>query len=421
MTKKVLIITYYWPPAGGPGVQRVLKFAKYLPEFGWEPIILTIKNGDFHAIDESLLKDISPGVKVYKAGGFSVLDLYKKIKGKKKSINSFELTRKDGGLGFKLIKWIRANFFIPDARKGWNRAAVKLGLRIIKEEKPNLIFTSSPPHSLQLIGYKLKKKTGIKWVADFRDPWTDAFWDKELPRLEVFQNYNLKLEKKILSSADELITVGNGCASLLDKEKTNSFHLIFNGYDESDFSQKKTVASNKYRITYVGSISNSQNPENFFKAAELLSNKYKQLLEINFYGKFDDEVKRTSYTHGGLTKFHKYIPHSEAINKIINSELLLLLIPRKSEGIITGKLFEYLATNNFILALAPADNDIKSILKKCNAGHTFNYEDNLLEALIEQIELWKEHGGHDPNTDEILKYSRKHITRELATIFNTTV
>ncbi|WP_297094254.1 glycosyltransferase family 4 protein [uncultured Draconibacterium sp.] len=421
MNKKVLIITYYWPPAGGPGVQRVLKFAKYLPEFGWEPIILTIDNGDFHAIDASLQKDIPKGIKIYKAGSFSALDLYKKLKGGKREISSFELTKKDGGLGFKLTKWIRANFFIPDARKGWNRAAVKQGLKIIKEEKPDLIFTSSPPHSLQLIGHKLKKKTGIKWVADFRDPWTDAFWDKELPRLEVLQKYNLKLEKKILSSADELITVGKGCASLLDKQKTKSFHLIFNGFDESDFFPKNTAASKKFRITYVGSISNSQNPENFFKAVEQLPNKYKQLLDINFYGKFDDEVKKSSDSHGANTNFYNYIPHSEAINKIINSELLLLLIPRKSEGIITGKLFEYLATNNFILALAPTNNDINSILEKCNAGLTFNYEANLLEILIERIKLWKRHGGHDPSTDEILQYSRKHITKELATIFNTSV
>ena len=419
MKKKVLIITYYWPPAGGPGVQRVLKFAKYLPEFGWEPIILTIKNGDFHAIDESLLKEIPPGIKVYKAGGFSVLDLYKKIKGQKKNINSFELTRKDGGLSFKIAKWIRANLFIPDARNGWNKSAVRLGEKIIKEEKPSLIFTSSPPHSLQLIGYKLRKKTSIKWVADFRDPWTDAFWDKELPRLKIFQKYNKYLEQKVIKSADKLITVSSGFSDLLLKNSNKKFNLLFNGYDESDFQNIKKRPSKKFRITYVGSIANSQNPSNFFEALDKLPHDIKQLIDVNFYGRFDSYVIKSSEEHGGIVNFNDYIPHSEATIKITNSELLLLLIPQNSAGIITGKLYEYLATYNYILTIAPHENEIRTILEKCNAGSTHNYSDNLSQILIQQINNWKNDVTNKTNKKEIIKFSRRNITEELATIFNS--
>ena len=236
MKKKVLIITYYWPPSGGPGVQRVLKFAKYLPEFGWEPIILTIDKGDYHASDNSLIDDISDSLKVYKVKSFTALDLYKKLKGNNKKISSFELTRKSGGFAFKVIKWIRANLFIPDARKGWNRAAIKEGLKIINNEKPEIIFVSSPPHSLQLIGLKLAKKTGLKWLADFRDPWTDAFWDKDLPRISIVKKWNLNQERKIIKSADALSSVSKGCIKLLKKNLNVNFNLIYNGFDSSNFS-----------------------------------------------------------------------------------------------------------------------------------------------------------------------------------------
>lgn len=419
MTKKVLIITYYWPPAGGPGVQRVLKFAKYLPEFGWEPIILTIEGGDYHAMDESLLNDIPPNIKIYKVRSRSALDIYKKLKSGKGEISSFELTRKDGGLGFKLAKWIRANLFIPDARKGWNSAAVKLGLKIIQEEKPNLIFTSSPPHSLQLIGNKLKRKTGIKWVADFRDPWTDAFWDKDLPRMKLFQKYNAYLEQKVVKHADERTTVSLGFSELLKKNSNRRFNLLPNGFDEYDFKGFDKILSPILRITYVGSISNSQNPENFFRAIGQLPQSYKKLIDINFYGKFDSEVKISSQEYGGITKFHGYIPHSEAINKIINSEVLLLLIPKNSKGIITGKLYEYLATKNYILSIGPKENEINEILDLCNAGASFSFNEKLTEAIKAIIDNWKDGITYEINNAEVLKYSRRNITKDLVKIFNS--
>lgn len=420
MAKKVLIITYYWPPAGGPGVQRVLKFAKYLPQFGWEPIILTIAKGDYHASDSSLLDDVPNSTKVYKVQYFSILDFYKKLKGKNKKINSFELTKKGGGLGFKALKWIRANLFIPDARKGWNRPAIKAGLKIIRDEKPEIIFISSPPHSLQLIGFELAKKTGLKWVADFRDPWTDAFWDKELPRLRIMQKVNHSLEQRIISSADSLIAVGIGVINLLKKKLDVQFNLILNGFDETDFNLIKK-SSEKFRITYVGSIASVQNPVNFFKNIHNLPIHIKTALEINFYGSFDQEVIKSSKEFGSNVIFNSYIPHNEAIDKMTNSEILLLLIPKNSKGILTGKLFEYLATHNFILGIAPKDNEVDPILKKCNCGVTYTYSDNLTTVLIEQFDRWNENRQITVNVNQIQQYSRKNLSRQLAKILENTI
>lgn len=421
MTKKVLIITYYWPPAGGPGVQRVLKFAKYLPEFGWEPIILTVENGDYHAIDNSLLEDIPKNLKIHKISTFSVLDLYKRIFGSKKAISSFELTKNEGGLKFKLIKWIRANLFIPDARGGWKRAAVRKGMKIIREEKPEVIFTSSPPHSLQLIGLKLKRKTGLKWVADFRDPWTDAFWDKELPRMKILERYNQWLEYKTLSNADVCTSVSEGFSELLKKDRQVTFNILSNGYDSEDFENLKYQRGQKYRITYIGSIAESQNPIHLFKSISQLPQDIQALLDINFFGVFDTSVKNAAIELKAPIHFHPYIPHNTAIKKMVNSEMLVLLIPRNTKGILTGKLYEYLAANNFILTIAPEESEVEKIIDRCNSGATVTFQDDPSLILLDQITRWQRRLLLNCNTREIEKLSRKSITQKLSEIFDRTI
>ncbi len=420
MNKKVLIITYYWPPAGGPGVQRVLKFAKYLPEFGWDPIILTVDNGDYHATDGSLLKDVPKNIKVYKVKSFSVLDLYKKLKGSKKQISSFELTKK-GGIGFKLVKWIRANFFIPDARKGWNRAAVKIGAKVIRDEKIDLVFISSPPHSLQLIGRKLKQKTGVKWFADFRDPWTDAFWDKNLPRLSVLHKFNMFLEKKIMTSADSLSSVSLGFIELLKKDNNVDFNLIPNGFDSLDFKNYIYQRCEKFRITYIGSIANSQNPINFFKGLYELPDDIVKDIEVNFYGLFDSSVVDSAMRYGKSVTFNTYISHEDAIEKMVNSEILLLLIPKNTKGILTGKLYEYLAAKSFILAIAPIGSEIEETVEACNSGITINFETDLTNIITEQYRLWEQNIRLVPNSEAIIKFKREHLTMKLAQLFDKAV
>ena len=221
--KKVLIITYYWPPAGGPGVQRVLKFAKYLPEFGWEPYILTVKYGEYYAIDDKLLDEIPENLQVYKTSAFEPYNLYRKVLGKSKdkSLPVYILnTSKKDSLLERISKWIRVNLFIPDPRMFWLPFAASKGEKIIKEKNIDLIFTSSPPHTVQLIGKRLSKITGKPWVADFRDPWTKAFWFSEIKRTSFSAKINKSMEKGVLDSADALTFISD---SLFSKENLRNY------------------------------------------------------------------------------------------------------------------------------------------------------------------------------------------------------
>ncbi|MCK4715587.1 MAG: glycosyltransferase, partial [Candidatus Marinimicrobia bacterium] len=222
--KKVLIITYYWPPAGGPGVQRVLKFAKYLPEFGWQPIILTVKNGEYPAIDNSLQKEIPANCKVYNTFSIEPNFVYKKFTGmgSDEKIPTAVLAAENTNWKKRLANWIRLNLFIPDAKIGWIPFAVRKGKKIIKAEKPDIIFSSSPPPTVHLIARKLAKWSGIKWVADFRDPWTDIYHYNDVKRSAWSLNRDKDKEKEIVTSADEIITVSQNVAELLNEKIPNT-------------------------------------------------------------------------------------------------------------------------------------------------------------------------------------------------------
>ena len=205
--KKVLIITYYWPPLGGAGVQRVLKFAKYLPEFGWQPIVLTVENGDAPVIDKSLFTDIPKECKIYKTKAFQPYNIYKKFTSKPadEKIPSDVLIKKNNSLKEKLSNWIRLNVFLPDAKVGWIPFAFKEGLKIINKENIALIFSSSPPHTVQLIAKKLAKKTGLKLIADLRDPWMELIHYQANKRAFFAKFIESKLERGALDSAEEII------------------------------------------------------------------------------------------------------------------------------------------------------------------------------------------------------------------------
>jgi len=420
--KKVLIITYYWPPSGGPGVQRVLKFVKYLPQYGWEPIILTVKDGEYPALDKSLFRDVDSKLKIYKTQTREVFNLFRKLSGFKKDVSIEVVTTRKVKSNFrsKLFKYFRANFFIPDARVGWRPYGVRKGEQIIKEEKIDLIFTSSPPHSLQLIGMDLKNKFGIPWVADFRDPWTDPYWEHTFKRTKYAQNKNLKLEEKAKLVADHLITVSIGVKSKLLKESSASnCAVIFNGFDSDDFKDKIKIKSDKIRIKYAGHISSSQIPVNFFESFAKLNVSQKSRFEIKFFGKFDRELKERikELEIENYVKLYDYIPHDQVVQEIINADLLLLLIPNvNAEGILTGKFFEYAGTGNTILAIGPPNSEIETLINQNSLGYFFLYADNLKkyfeDLLNEKITLTQ------PKKD-LSKFNRMLQTKSLAAIFDS--
>lgn len=418
--KKILIITYYWPPSGGPGVQRVLKLVKYLPEFGWQPIVLTVENGNYPSIDNTLLKEIPIGCNVYKTKSFEPFELYKTFTGKKSNekIPTFVLNKGENeNFTEKVSKWLRANIFVPDAKIGWINGIVRDGLRIVENEKPDLIFSSSPPHSLQIGAMRLAKKTGLKWIADFRDPWSNAFWQKDINRMSIAAKRDLKFEHRVLSAADHITTVSNSVVNLFKGIVNNNYSVLYNGFDESDFIQKKQK-KDKFVISYTGTLGQSQIIDNFIKAVSELNNEIKQKIEINFYGSFHPSVK---FLLNSVKEINIYpnVPHEKAVEIMLNSDILLLVIPNSSnnKGIVTGKIFEYMATKNFILGIGPIDGDASEILHRTNTGKIFSYKHDLKPIITEQFYRWQNDEELIINQIEVSKFSRKKTAEQFACIF----
>lgn len=420
--KKVLVITYYWPPAGGPGVQRVLKFVKYLPQFGYEPIVLTVENGEYPAIDESLQKDVPIHLKVYKSRAWSPYQLFRKSTSNDKSIDTFVLDDKKPSFKMRLAYFLRQEFFIPDARIGWVNSATKLAKKIIAQEGIDLVFSSSPPHSLQLIAKRIKSATNLPWVADFRDPWTDAFWEQNATRSKRSAARNLRLEQNVLSTADSRITVSQGVADLLDKNKSRKYHLIPNGFDQADFNDliREENRDEVLRITYTGSIAQSQMPENVLETIAAL-NESSIRVELHLYGKADATFfkKVKTLKLGDAFVHHGYISHDEVLQKMLDADVLLLLIPRDhGKGILSGKLYEYLATGNYILGVGDSSGVAAEVLHETSSGKMIDFETSASSLLNELLERKKNGRLRTQDNQTIQQYTREFLTSRLAQIFD---
>lgn len=418
--KKVLIITYYWPPSGGPGVQRILKFVKYLPQFGWEPVILTVTSGNYPSTDNSLVNEIPAGTGVYKTKSFEPFEIYKSLTGKTGSqkIPTFVLNKNEKeSTAEKLSRWMRANVFVPDAKIGWVKYIVKEGMKVIKKEQPDLIFSSSPPHSLQIGAMKLADKSGLKWVADFRDPWSSAFWQKDINRMKFASNKDKKYEQQVLSNADAVTTVSKTIMENFGNISGNNYNIIPNGYDESDFNFDRNT-SGKFLISYTGTLGESQKVENLVSALNDLDDNIKNQIEVNFYGTFHPTIlSRLRETN--LINIFNNVSHDEVVKIMSGSQILLLVIPdsENNEGILTGKIFEYMATGNYILGIGPVNGDAAEILNSTGAGRMFGYKENLKEIITEQFERWKAGKRNNINEEELCKYTRRNLTKDLVKVF----
>jgi len=426
--KKVLIITYYWPPAGGPGVQRVLKFVKYLREYNWLPYILTAQNGEFPAIDSNLVKDIPKDIQVFKSFNPEPALLYKLLTGRKTNLNiPTYILNDDTNDSFKekAAKWIRANIFIPDAKVGWYFSSIRQAMKIIKTNQIDLIFSSSPPQTVHLIARKLSKKSGIPWVADFRDPWTDAFWLKDISRNYLSSTIDRWLEKNVLNKANAIVTVSRDFVKLFSAKSNNTYHVIPNGFDEDDFNEIKKKRSNKFRIRYVGTLSKSQKITNFLEALIKCDASCLNKIDVKFIGDIHPAIiKEIKEFHlEKIIKIIDYIPHQDMIGEIVNAEILLLVIPDspKNQGIIPGKLFEYIATYNYILGIGPPENNAVNILNQTGTGAMFNFKTDLYDLLHEQFSNWIANKRNVVSKAKIMNFSRKNQTHELSRIFNKVV
>jgi glycosyltransferase involved in cell wall biosynthesis len=417
---KVLIVTYYWPPSGGAGVQRWLKFSKYLPEFGWEPIILTV-DPDYAAYpvtDFSLRDDLPSSIKVHSTPAINYFSIYKNDKSKIPSAGFANST--DNSVKGKLLRFVRGNFFLPDPRRGWNKYAFKKACELIETEDIHYIITTSPPHSTQLIGLKIKKKyPDIKWIADLRDPWTDIYYYNQFYPTRLSKTIDKRFETSVLRNADRIFTVGNSLKELFASKVngiSNKIEVITNGYDEADFTGAQGITPRRFTITYVGTLSDNYPVEGLLPALKTLHDSGIDFI-LRFVGTVSERTRNLikSQIPEKYLVFLPYVPHNEAINFMLESSLLILIIPlhQSSKSIITGKIFEYLASGKPILRLGPVDGDAAEIINRCNAGQTFTYY-SFGEISDFMVKITGESGKSDMTA--VKNFSRMNLVRRIAGI-----
>jgi len=419
---KVLIITYYWPPSGGAGVQRWLKFTKYLPSSGWFPEVLTVDPlyAAYPFRDDSLYGEVPVDVKVHRTKALNFFALYNRDQSK--IPHAGFASGKDKGFKSTVSRFIRGNFFIPDPRRGWNRFAFRRASELIRSQNITHIITTSPPHSTQLIGLRLKRRfPGLKWVADLRDPWTDIYYyDMFRPSLPA-RMLDRNLEKRVLSRADRIITVGKTLASLF-AAKTEAVagktEILPNGYDEEDFQGVVSSVPERFTITYVGTLSPAYPVRGFIDAVKDMRINGKQVA-LQFVGTVPEEIRVLfpAGDEGDGPRFISYCEHPEAIRYMMSSSLLLLIIPDHSSNrsILTGKIFEYLATEKPILFLGPEDGDAARLLTLCGYQGIFGYDD--VEGIREFI-LRVAEGKPVKRSGYHLEYSRRALAVKLGNILD---
>jgi len=419
---KVLIITYYWPPAGGSGVQRWLKFVKYLQNFGIEPVIYTVGDVNYPKEDKTLIHQIPGNVQVLKQPIWEPTDLlfWKKNKSNNKGISNVS----KGGI----LSFVRGNFFIPDPKIFWVNSSVKYLQTFLNSNKLDAIISTGPPHSMHLIAQKLHQKNNIKWIADFRDPWSDLYYNKDFKQLSFAKNRNKKLEASVLKNADCVLTVSNTLKKEFAKT-ANRVEVITNGFDEEVLTNEKIILEDKFAISYIGLLPKQSNPKNLFKVLKEISlenDAFRKDLKLNFIGDISDDVKTQILQNNLLdnTNFVGYVSHDKAIEYQQKAQVLLLLIPNveKSEGILTGKLFEYLTTKRPILAIGPENGDLSAILKETNTGVVigFDHEKKLKSEIVKLYHQYKK-GTLKVASKNIEMYHRKELTKELASVIKSLI
>ena len=421
MPKKVLIVVYYWPPAGGPGVQRWLKFVKYLPEFGIEPIVYVPSNANYPIVDESLLDEIPDTITILKQ---PICEPYKwaGILSKKKSgtISKGMIPKKEFESWIdKVLLFVRGNVFIPDARKNWIRPSVAYLGRYLSDNNIDTIITTGPPHSLHLIGLKLKALKNIKWIADFRDPWTTIGYHTALKLTKRSKQKHLKLEHEVLNKADQIIVTSHVTKKEFDKKTNKPIAVITNGYDRIQI--KTPCLDSKFSLAHIGSLLSERNPEALWLVIKELIQEHADFakdFQLNLVG-FVSDVVLNSINSYGLSDYVNnigYVSHDESIIYQKKSQVLLLIEIDNADTrcIIPGKLFEYMVSNRPIIALGPKGSDVEGILKETNTGHYFYYDayDKLKDIIFKHYLSYKE-GSLESHGIGLQKYSRQTLTKKL--------
>ena len=428
--KRVLIITYYWPPMGGSGVQRWLKFAKYLPSFGWEPIVYTPENPSFQLHDESLLGDVSSEQIVWKHPIWEPHHLFYRAKGKKNlaQVNQGDiLDKKNQSLFEKLGLWVRGNLLIPDPRRFWISPSVKYLMRRLANERIDAIVTTGPPHSLHHIGRLLHQRTGIPWLADFRDPWTRWVFLRSFRVSAGAMRVHRRQEKQILQSAQAVTTVSQALREDFEELGGRPVHELTNGYDEADFATTKAPPPQQFLISYIGTLDYLRDPRTFLRALRALCSEradFAEHVHIRFVGYLSGvilkDIENDAVLADKLTIAH-YVPHEVVLRLLQNAYVHLLLLSSGPEtrGILTGKFFEYLASGKRILALGRKGSEIDQILQTTRAGVLHDPQDTngIKATLLRYFEDYKTNASL--NTIGVEQYSRRNLTEALSKILDS--
>lgn len=431
--KKVLIVSYYFPPSGGPGVQRVLKFVKYLPAFGWQPVVLTVDNGDFPARDESLLEEIPPGVSVYRTKIFEPYSLYRKLTGKAAGapvdVENIPGSPRKHTVAESIASFIRSTFFIPDARIGWYPYATSEGLEIIRNEGIQAIYSSSPPYTTAVIARKLHQATNLPWIAGFRDPWTGFLSTPD--RWFFPAAVDRYLESGVIRDATIIEAAWRGILKDIMKKNpavdcTKLFHLP-NGFDSEDYPPLDQERRDCFVVTYTGSLYGKRNPGKFLKAVEELvvegSVKPEKIL-LQFIGRFGAEVREMveqSAIRQSL-KLVPYLPHAESIKELLRSDALLLIVDDAAgnEEIVPGKVYEYIGARRPIIALAP-QGAVAELIRETRSGFIADGSD-IQKIKTAFLEYYRKFPYDAPAIEQELravqKYERREITRHLASLLD---
>ncbi len=419
--QKVLIITYYWPPAGGPGVQRWLKFVKYLRDFDIDPIVYIPENPNYPILDESLTREVPEDIQVLRRPIFEpygLASIFSKKKAKRISAGIIQKEEKQSVLE-KLMLWIRGNLFIPDARKFWVRPSIEFLSGFIEETKVKTIITTGPPHSVHLIGKGLKAKYDVQWIADFRDPWTSIGYHHKLRLTKLAQSKHQKLERMVLNTADKITVTSGTTKKEFEEISPKPIKVITNGFDGKP---KTETLDADFTISHIGSLLTDRNPECLWQVLKELvdeNKSFKERLKIQLIGVVGEEVWQSIQKHElePFVKKYGYVSHDEVLKLQSKSQVLLLLEidALRTTGIIPGKFFEYLNAKRPILGIGPKDWEVASIVTETKSGLVLTPQatSELKDVLLTWFGAYTSE-GLTINSQGIEKYSRKALTDELA-------
>lgn len=414
--RRLLVVTYYWPPSGGSGVQRWVKFCKYLPQFGWQPVVFTPSNPDIQAEDYSLGADVPSCAEVIRRPILEPYSLYRRLVPHRSAAQVNPLSSSNSSLSGRLFRAIRGNLFIPDPRVSWVRPSVKFLLEYLAGHPVDAVVTTGPPHSMHLIGLELKRRTGVRWIADFRDPWTEMFYYKHLGLTRFADRRHHSLEQQVLDGADAVIAVSPPVRDDFAAKTRTPVYLITNGFDEDDFPECQGVSparrEGSFTLVHTGLFAADGNPLRLWDGLALMCREdeaFASGLRIRLAGRTDAQILDSIRERGLERNLDDlgYLPHSETVLEQRSADMLILPLRREPEysKVLPGKIFEYLASGRPILGIGQPDGAAAAVLESCGAGRMFDWEDG-----AGMVEFMRSPHGIPHGTD---MYSRRRLTEKL--------